>query len=102
MVLSRKDAGFTSLKGNSKQKFYKETYGHSAILYRSVKGFSHSFIVLTLCILISQNREVVWHWIGIILVLKNVAVCSNHVVINFIGNHFQTYSSEIEILVFWY
>ena len=78
-MLSRKDGGFTSLKGNSKQEFYKETYGDSAILYRPIKGFSHSFIILTLlCILISQNREVVWHWIGVILVLKNVAVCSNH------------------------
>ena len=56
VVLSRKDARFTSLKGNSKQKFYKETYGGSAILYRPVKGFSHSFIVLTLCILSSQNK----------------------------------------------
>ena len=56
VVLSRKDAGFTSLKGNSKQKFYKETYGDSAILYRLVKGFSHPFIVLTLCILSSQNK----------------------------------------------
>ena len=55
-VLSRKDARFTSLKGNSKQKFYKETYGDSAILYRPVKGCSHSFIVLTLCILSSQNK----------------------------------------------
>ena len=60
MVLSRKGAGFIGLKGNSKQNlsFYKETYANSVILYRSVKGFSHSFIVLTLFILLSwfQNK----------------------------------------------
>ena len=63
MVLSRKGAGFIGLKGNSKQNlsFYKETYANSAILYRPVKGFSHSFIVLTLFILLSwfQNKACV-------------------------------------------
>ena len=61
VVLSRKDAEFTSLKGNSKQKlsFYKETYANKAILYRLLKGFSHSFIVLTLFILLFwfQNKS---------------------------------------------
>ena len=72
VVLSRKDAGFTSLKGNSKQKlsFYKETYANSAILYWLLKGFSHSSIVLTLYILLSwfQNKSDVslWHWIGLL------------------------------------
>ena len=63
VVLSRKDAGFKSLKGNSKQKlsFYKETYANSAILYRLLKGFSHSSIVLTIFILLSwfQNKSFV-------------------------------------------
>ena len=61
MVLLRKGAGLIGLKGNSKQNlsFYKET--NSAILYRPVKGFSHSFIVLTLFILLSwfQNKACV-------------------------------------------
>ena len=39
---------FKQLNGNSKQKlsFYKERYANSTILYRPVKGFSHSFIDL--------------------------------------------------------
>ena len=63
VVLSRKDAAFKSSKGNSKQKlsFYKETYANSAILYRLLKGFSHSSIVLTIFILLSwfQNKSFV-------------------------------------------
>ena len=63
VVPSKKDAGFTSLNGNSKQKlsFYKETYANSAILYRLLKGFRHSSIVLTLFILLSwfQNKSCV-------------------------------------------
>ena len=54
VVLSRKGVGFISLKGNSRPKlsFYKETYANSAILYRPVRGFSHSFKVLTLFIVL--------------------------------------------------
>ena len=66
------------MKGNLKQNlsFYKETDANSAILYRPVKGFSHSFIVLTLFILLSwfQNNGCV--------ALIYVAVWSNHAVIN--------------------
>ena len=100
-VLWRKDAGFTSLKGNSKQKqsFYKETYGGSAIFYRTVNGFSHSFIVFTLflLILLSWCQNKLWHWIDIILSLKNVAVWSNHAVMIFIENHFETYFCQVFI-----
>ena len=52
ILLSRKGAWFLSLKGISKQKlsFFKETYENSTILYRPVRGFSHSltFILLFL------------------------------------------------------
>ena len=77
-MLSRKGAGFMCLKGNSKQNlsFYKETYANSAILYRSVKGFSHSFIVLTLFILLSwfQNKACVTLDRSFLLALIYVAV----------------------------
>ena len=72
VVLSRKGVGFIGLKGNSKQNlsFHKETYANSAILYRPVKDFSHSFIVLTPFILLSwfQNKACVTlgrfsHWL---------------------------------------
>ena len=112
MVLSRKGAGLIGLKGNSKQNlsFYKET--NSAILYRPVKGFSHSFIVLTLFILLSwfQNKACVT-LDGSFLLALYVAVWSNHAVINFKGNYFETYFcqvfilkkfSKIGYLVFWY
>ena len=115
MVLSRKGAGFIGLKGNLKQNlsFYKETNANSAILYRPVKGFSHSFIVITLFILLSwfQNRACVTLDRSFLLALIYVAVWSNYAVINFIGNYFETYLcqvfilkkfSKIGYLVFWY
>ena len=82
VVLSRKDAGFKSSKGNSKQKlsFYKKTYANSAILYRLLKGFSHSSIVLTIFILLSwfQNKSFVTLDRSFILAsLIYVAVWSN-------------------------
>ena len=102
MVLSRKGARFIGLKGNSKQNlsFYKETFANSAILYRPVKGFSHSFIVLTLFILLSwfQNKACVTLDQSLLLALIYVAVWSNHVVINFIGNYFETYFGQVFIL----
>ena len=85
VVLSRKDAGFTSLKGNSKQKssFYKETYANSAILYWLLKGFSHSSIVLTLYILLSwfQNKCVIvtLDRSFILASLIYVVIWSNHI-----------------------
>ena len=86
------------MKGNSKQNlsFYKETYANSAILYRPVKGFSHSFIVLTLFILLSwfQNKACVTLDRSFLLALIYVTVWSNHVVINFIGNYFETFLSS--------
>ena len=99
MVLSRKGAGFIGLKGNSKQNlsFYKETYANSAILYRPVKDFSHSFIVLTPFILLSwfQNKACGTLDRFFSLALMYVAVWSNHVVINFIGNYFETHFCQV-------
>ena len=71
------------------------------------------FIVLKLFLLLSrsQNKACVTLDRYFILALKNVAVRSNHAVINFIGNHFEAYfcqvfickkSSKIEIWFFWY
>ena len=115
MVLSRKGAGFIGLKGNSKQNlsFYKETYANSAILYRPVKDFNHSFVVLTPCILLSwfQNKACVTLDRFVSLALMYVAVWSNHAVINFIGTYFETHFfqvfivkkfSKIGYLVFYY
>ena len=84
VLLSRKDAGFTSFKGNSKQKLsvYKETYVNSAILYRLLKGFSHSSIVLTMFILLSwfQNKSCVTLDRSFILAsLIYVVIWSNHI-----------------------
>ena len=94
MVLSRNGAGFTSLRGNSKQKlsFYKETYGDSTICIDWSKVLACLFIVLTLFILLcwSQNKACVTLDQYCILALKNVAVWRNHAVINLIGNHFET------------
>ena len=77
-MLSRKGAGFICLKGNFKQNlsFYKETYANSAMLYRPGKGFSHSFIVLTLFILLSwfQNKACVTLDRSFLLALIYVAV----------------------------
>ena len=102
MVLSRKGAGFIGLKGNSKQNlsFYKETYANSAILYRPVKDFSHSFVVLTPFILLSwfQNKACVTLDRFFSLALIYVAVWSNHAVINFIGNYFETHFCQVFIL----
>ena len=101
-MLSRKGARFIGLKGNSKQNlsFYKETFANRAILYRPVKGFSHSIIVLTLFILLSwfQNKACVTLDQSLLLALIYVAVWSNHVVINFIGNYFETYFGQVFIL----
>ena len=100
MVLSRKGAGLIGLTGNLKQNlsFYKET--NSAILYRPVKSFSHSFIVLTLFILLSwfQNKACVTLDRSILRALIYVAVWSNHALINFIGNYFETYFCQVFIL----
>ena len=95
-------AGFVSLKGNLKQKMsiYRETNASISILFRPVKGFSRSFIVLTLFILLTwfQNKACVTLDQSFILVLIYVAVWSNHVVINFIGNYFETYFCPVFIL----
>ena len=102
VVLSRKGAGFIGLKGNSKQNlsFYKETYANSVILYRPVKDFSHSFIVLTPFILLSwfQNKACVTLDRFFSLALMYVAVWSNHAVKNFIGNYFETHFCQVYIL----
>ena len=71
-------------KVNSKQKlsFYKETYANSDILYRLLKGFSHSSIVLTLFILLSwfQNKSCVTLDRSFILAsLIYVVIWSNHI-----------------------
>ena len=101
-MLSRKGAGFIGWKGNSKQNlsFYKETCANSAILYRPVKDFSYSFIVLTPLILLSwfQNKVCVTLDWFFSLALMYVAVWSNHVVINFIGNYFETHFCEVFII----
>ena len=101
-MLSRKGAQFIGLEGNLKQNlsFYKKTYANSAILYQPVKGFSHSFIVLTLFILLSwfQNKACVTLDRSFLLALIYVAVWSNHAVINFIGNYFETYFCQVFIL----
>ena len=101
VVLSRKGAGFIGLKGNSKQNlsFYKETYVNSAILYRPVKDFSHSFIVLTSFVLLSwfQNKACVTLDRFFLLALMYVAVWSSHAVINFIGNYFETHFCQVFI-----
>ena len=100
-MLSRKGAGFIGLKGNSKQNwsFYKETYANSAILYRPVKDFSHSFIVLAPFILLSwfQNKACVTLDRFFSLALMYVAVWSNDVGINFIDNYFETHFCQVFI-----
>ena len=99
VVLSRNGARFTSLKGNSKQSchFAKE---HMKILYRTVNGFSlflHSSNAVYSAFLVSKQTF--------------CDTGSIHAMINFIGNHFETYfcqvlffkkSSNIGIWVFWY
>ena len=56
-------------------------------------------IVLTLFILLSgsQNQACVTLDRYFIRALKNVAVWSNHAVINFIGNHFEAYFCPVFI-----
>ena len=115
MVLSKNGAGFTSLKGNSKQSchFTKKHMEIAPFCIERSMVLAFFFIVLKLFILLSrsQNKACVtldWYFI---LPLKNVAVRSNHAVINFKGNHFEEYfcqvfifktSSKIEIWFFWY
>ena len=45
----------------------------------------------------SVSKQVVWHWIDIVLSLKNVAVWSNHTMMIFIENHFETYFCQVFI-----
>ena len=73
-------------KVNSKQKlsFYKETYANSDILYRLLKGFSHSSIVLTLYILLSwfQNKSDVIVTLDRSFILASliyIVIWSNHI-----------------------
>ena len=116
VVLSKNGAGFTSLKGNSKQSC------HFTMKFMEIAPFciersmflAFFFIVLKLFILLSrsQNKACVTLDRYFILALKNVAVRSiNLTVINFKGNHFEAYfcqvfickkSSKIEIWFFWY
>ena len=115
VVLSRNGARFTSLKGNSKQSCHF-TKKHMEIVPFCIEWsmvLAFFFIVLTLFILLSrsQNKACVTLDQYIILALKNIAVWSNHAVINFKGNHFEAYfckvfifkkSAKIGIWVFWY
>ena len=57
------------------------------------------FIVLTLFIPLSwsQNKACVTLDRYFILALNNVAVLSNHAVMNFTGNHFETYVCQVFI-----
>ena len=79
--------------------FTKKNMQIAPFLYRPVKGFSHSFIVLTLFILLSwfQNKACVTLDGSFFLALY-VAVWSNHAVINFKGNYFETYFCQVFIL----
>ena len=108
MVLSRNGAGFTRLKGNSKQSchFTKKNmeivpfcieWSMANCIEWSIAFF---FSVLTLFILLSrsQNKAHVTMDQYFILALKlNVAVWSNHAVIKFIWNHFEAYFCKVFI-----
>ena len=95
MVLSRNGAGFTRLKGNSKQSCHF-TKKHMEIVPFCIEwsmanciewSIAFFFSVLTLFILLSrsQNKACVTMDRYFILALKlNVAVWNNHAVINFI------------------
>ena len=115
MVLSKNGAGFTSLKGNSKQSchFTKKFMEIAPFCIERSMFLAFFFIVLKLFILLSrsQNKACVTLDRYFILALINVAVRSNHAVINFIGNHLEAYfcqvfickkSSKIYIWFFWY
>ena len=79
--------------------FTKKNMQIAPFLYRPVKGFSHSFIVLTLFILLSwfQTKACVSLDRFFSLALMYVAVWSNHAVINFIGNYFETHFCQVFI-----
>ena len=105
VVLSRKGARFMSLKGNLKQKlsFYIETCANRAILYWPVKGFSHSFIDLTLLFCFPWFQKLIKLDCvtldrSFILALIYVALWSNHTVLNFTSNYFETYFCQVFIL----
>ena len=101
MVLSKNGAGFTSLKGNSKQSchFTKKFMEIAPFCIERSMFLAFFFIVLKLFILLSrsQNKACVTLDRYFILALINVAVRSNHAVINFIGNHLEAYFCQVFI-----
>ena len=101
MVLSRNGAGFTGLKDNSKQSchFTKKHMEIAPFCIECSNVLAFFFIVLTLFIPLSwsQNKACVTLDRYFILALNNVAVLSNHAVMNFIGNHFETYVCQVFI-----
>ena len=105
MVLSKNGAGFTSLKGNSKQSchFTKKFMEIAPFCIERSMFLAFFFIVLKLFILLyrSQNKPCVTLDRYFILALKNVAVRSNHAVINFIGNHLEAYLVFFWFFFFW-
>ena len=90
---------YNSKVTRSKICHFTKKHTNSAILYRPVKDFSHSFIVLTPFILLSwfQNKACVTLDRFFSLALMYVAVWSNHAVINFIGNYFETHFCQVFI-----
>ena len=101
MVLSKNGAGFTSLKGNSKQSchFTKKFMEIAPFCIERSMFLAFFFIVLKLFILLSRSQNKACETLDrhFILALKNVAVRSNHAVINFIGNHLEAYFCQVFI-----
>ena len=88
MVLLRNGAGFTSLKGNSKQSCHftkKHMEMAPFCIERSMKTFNGFSLFL------HSSYAVYWTLDRYFLLALNVSVWSSHAVINSIGNHLETH-----------